>query len=107
MTATSSQSTEGFDFVADLLPSAGAQLWNGPAPQSLRDHYHTADNDEGWQRWKKHLARRRKPGPLTKARFTGRPEEAVALSAREGPGNGAVAGGEKVMVCAWGDEKWA
>ena len=71
MTFTSSQSTDDFGLDRVLLPCAGAGLWNGPAPQSLRDRYQTADDDEGWRRWKKHLARRRKPRPLANE-FVGR-----------------------------------
>jgi hypothetical protein len=71
MTVTSSQSADELGLGRDLLACAGAELWNGPAPQSLRDRYHTADDDEGWRRWQKHLARRRKPRPLAKE-FVGR-----------------------------------
>ncbi|HEX4146343.1 MAG TPA: hypothetical protein VHY91_22775 [Pirellulales bacterium] len=69
--STSSQPTEDPALECDLLPCPGAELWNGPAPQSLRDRYHSADDDEGWRRWRKHLARRRKPQPLAK-QFAGR-----------------------------------
>ncbi|HEY1786072.1 MAG TPA: hypothetical protein VGG30_11005 [Pirellulales bacterium] len=71
MTVTSSPSTEDPALNCNLLPHAGEALWNGPAPRSLRDRYLAADDDEGWQRWQKHLARRRKPGPLAKE-FVGR-----------------------------------
>ncbi|HTU25441.1 MAG TPA: hypothetical protein VMF30_08595 [Pirellulales bacterium] len=71
MTATSSQSLDESRWDRELLPTAGGELWNGPAPRALRENYHAVDDDAAWRRWKKHLARRRKPGPLAE-KFVGR-----------------------------------
>jgi hypothetical protein len=70
MRITSGLSTEILESDGDLFFGAGAAMWNGAAPQSLRKHYRVANDDEGWRRWTKHLARRRKPRSLTE-RFVG------------------------------------
>ena len=70
MKVSSSLSREAVESDRDLLLGSGA-LWNGAAPAALRKHYRTADDDESWRRWARHLARRGKPRPLA-GRFVGR-----------------------------------
>jgi hypothetical protein len=54
-----------------LLTGFDSDLWNGPAPNRLRDNYRTIGDVTNWRVWQDHLAKRKRPHEIA-SKFAGR-----------------------------------